>query len=208
MLSIVDETRAFIETALDFDHDVATLTVSGTTPETLEATITKARKPPYDLPIGSGQSYPIPLAVAGTRKMPSPPFDREVLVELVIRMQRRRWQRFDDFVLGLSPPNEEDWRQVYAVLGVHPEHGSGWFDLVLAAAHWIIELGGDPRTGQLKEKYGSMRWYYHGDVTALGDEIISAAEHLSERICEVCGAPGESNHSGWVKVRCEEHADE
>ncbi len=208
MLSIADETTAFIAAALDFDQAVGSLTVTGATPESLAATIEPGRKSPYELPIGSGPQYPIPLAVAGTRKVPSPSFSREVLVELVVRMQRRRWLRFDDFVLGMSPPDEEDWRQVLVFIGVHPEHGPGWHDLVLAAAHWITETGGDPQTGQLKEKFGELRWYFHGDVGELGDEIIAAAEHLSEHICEVCGAPGKINRSGWMKTRCAEHEHE
>lgn len=208
MLSIADETRSFIEAALEFDQAVASLTVSGVTPETLTATIPAGRKPPYQVPIGGRPAYSIPLAAAGMRIIPSPAFSRETLVELVVRMQRRRWLRFDDFVLGMSPPADDGWQLIYAVLGVHPEHGAGWNDMILAAAHWIIELGGDPATGQIKEKYGELRWYHNGDVGELGDEIIAAAEHLSEHVCEVCGAPGQVNRKGWMKCRCPEHEHE
>ena len=60
-------------------------------------------------------------------------------------------------------------------------------------------------TQQVKEKYGGLRFYYSG-----GDEIIDAyvrfAEYLSERTCEVCGAPGKQRDGGWIVTRCDEHA--
>lgn len=58
---------------------------------------------------------------------------------------------------------------------------------------------------QVKEKYGSLRFYHGG-----GDEIIDAyvtfAEYLSERTCEVCGATGKQRDGSWIVTRCDEHA--
>ena len=60
---------------------------------------------------------------------------------------------------------------------------------------------------QVKEKYGTLRFYYDG-----GDERISGmvtlAEAMSAVTCERCGAPGESRHSGWVQTLCETHFQE
>jgi hypothetical protein len=57
---------------------------------------------------------------------------------------------------------------------------------------------------QVKEKYGTLRFYYDG-----GDERISGmvtlAEGMSEVTCEQCGAPGLSRHGGWVRTLCETH---
>lgn len=57
---------------------------------------------------------------------------------------------------------------------------------------------------QVKEKYGGLRFYYSG-----GDEIIDAylrfAEYLSERTCDVCGAPGKQRDDGWIVTRCDAH---
>jgi hypothetical protein len=57
---------------------------------------------------------------------------------------------------------------------------------------------------QVKEKYGGLRFYYNG-----GDEVIDNyvrfAEMMSERTCDVCGAPGEMRGGSWVVTRCEEH---
>jgi hypothetical protein len=57
---------------------------------------------------------------------------------------------------------------------------------------------------QVKEKYGTLRFYYRG-----GDEyirgLVSMAEAITEFTCEVCGDRGEANESGWISVRCEQH---
>lgn len=57
---------------------------------------------------------------------------------------------------------------------------------------------------QVKEKYGTLRFYYNG-----GDEYIhgavSMAESMSAVTCEVCGDPGSSNEIGWIKITCEKH---
>ena len=57
---------------------------------------------------------------------------------------------------------------------------------------------------QVKEKFGTLRFYYTG-----GDDyirgMVSMAEAMSGVTCEVCGKPGETNYGGWIKTRCEEH---
>jgi hypothetical protein len=194
MISIAAETRLFIEAALEGDSSLGSLVIAGSDDTNLSAEIAPGRKPPHSLPMGSMM-----------RMVPSPPFTREVMVELVLRMQRRRWQRWDDFVLGLSPPDENEWQSVHAQLGVVPSIGPGWYDLVLAAAGWITELGGEIRTSDIKEKHGGLRWSYYGDVGDVGEQIIEAAEHVSDYICDVCGAPGQNTGRGWIYTRCAEH---
>lgn len=55
---------------------------------------------------------------------------------------------------------------------------------------------------QVKEKFGTLRIYYHG-----GDEYISGlvdmAQSISSVTCEQCGAPGESRDGGWIRTLCE-----
>ena len=55
---------------------------------------------------------------------------------------------------------------------------------------------------QVKEKYGGLRLYFSG-----GDEyvegLVSMAEAMSYKICEVCGNKGEPNKSGWISTLCE-----
>jgi len=60
---------------------------------------------------------------------------------------------------------------------------------------------------QVKEKFGTLRFYYHG-----GDEMIDGmvrmAESMSGLTCEECGKPGRTNNNGWLRTLCEEHAKE
>jgi hypothetical protein len=57
---------------------------------------------------------------------------------------------------------------------------------------------------QVKEKYGTLRFYVDGG-DAVTDGMIRMAEALSEVTCEICGTPGEISDNGWVRVRCEGH---
>lgn len=60
---------------------------------------------------------------------------------------------------------------------------------------------------QVKEKFGTLRFYYYG-----GDEycrgIESLAESMSAVTCEDCGNPGKLLTQGWFKTLCETHAKE
>jgi len=57
---------------------------------------------------------------------------------------------------------------------------------------------------QIKEKFGTLRFYYSGgnDQT---DDVISFAENLSGTICEYCGATQDViQTTGWVKTICKD----
>ena len=192
-MNIVDETIAFTTAALEGDIGVASLKVRGTDAESLSAFISPGRKPSHSVPMGSMM-----------RVVNGPLFDRQVLVELVVRMQRLRWHRWDAYALALAPPDTEGWRDIHELIGVVPQHGPGWHDLVLAAAAWIPELGGEIRTTDLSEKFGSLSWHCYTTSDRAGD-IVAAAEHLSDFICDRCGAPGGHTGSGWIFTRCTEH---
>jgi len=57
---------------------------------------------------------------------------------------------------------------------------------------------------QVKEKFGTLRFYYSG-----GDEyisgLVSMAESMSGVTCEECGKPGTQTGGGWIKTVCVEH---
>jgi hypothetical protein len=60
---------------------------------------------------------------------------------------------------------------------------------------------------QIKEKFGGLRIYYSG-----GDDyvrgLVSLADELSYKICEVCGDPGKPTKGGWISVLCDKHREE
>lgn len=55
---------------------------------------------------------------------------------------------------------------------------------------------------QVKEKFGTLRFYYDG-----GDEYIhglaAMAEAMSARTCESCGNPARSSNNGWIITMCQ-----
>jgi len=60
---------------------------------------------------------------------------------------------------------------------------------------------------QIKEKYGSLRWYDNG-CTKEGYEVIKKYQRLSEVTCITCGQPATKISSGWISPYCDEHFDD
>lgn len=60
---------------------------------------------------------------------------------------------------------------------------------------------------QVKEKFGSLRFYYSGGDDYIGG-LVSMAESMSGITCEECGAPGETGGTGWITTLCEKHRQE
>ena len=65
----------------------------------------------------------------------------------------------------------------------------------------VPELVPQVTLDQVKEKFGTLRFYYTG-----GDEyiagLVSMAESMSAVTCETCGNPGEQTRGGWIKTIC------
>lgn len=59
---------------------------------------------------------------------------------------------------------------------------------------------------QVKEKFGTLRFYYDG-----GDNEIHGmtrmAESMSAVMCEECGSPGKQRGGGWVRTLCDKHEE-
>lgn len=62
-----------------------------------------------------------------------------------------------------------------------------------------------PRIAQVKEKFGTLRFYVHvtGEMPEDLRAAIKSAEDESAVTCESCGAPGELRKSGWWHVSCD-----
>lgn len=60
---------------------------------------------------------------------------------------------------------------------------------------------------QVKEKFGTLRFYYSG-----GDETIRGMDRMAESMsavtCEECGAPGHLRGRGWLYTACDAHTKE
>jgi hypothetical protein len=95
--------------------------------------------------------------------------------------------------------------------GVDGTVGKGWVPLLTRLATDLKNMGWTGAVEQIKEKFGSLRFYALPDgVPAHLHEAfrdrITAAEAESCRTCEMCGAPGaiESRrpNGGWIKCLC------
>jgi hypothetical protein len=94
------------------------------------------------------------------------------------------------------------------------ECGDGWFQILNQLMgniqHHIDwqnrkgEVVPQVTLDQVKEKFGTLRFYYTG-----GDDhirgMVTMAESMSSVTCETCGNPGTSTSGGWIKTVCKEH---
>lgn len=92
------------------------------------------------------------------------------------------------------------------------ECGEGWADLlepVIAYIDTHNQFNPDNQIviAQIKEKFGTLRFYVHtweGEV----DALIYEAENKSESTCETCGKNGKLRGKSWVYTACDEHTKE
>lgn len=85
------------------------------------------------------------------------------------------------------------------------ECGDGWFELIKELSEKLEPLGAV--AAQVKEKYGTLRFYIEGISEGAFDEaydLIDEAEEKSAEICEKCGQPGKLRGGGWVQTLCDE----
>lgn len=94
------------------------------------------------------------------------------------------------------------------------ECGDGWYKILEEAARKIEPLivaaiAADPKAGeygffrasQIKEKYGTLRFYLSGGTDEMY-KITHKAMKQSGKICEVCGKAGMLRGRGWLFTRC------
>ena len=82
------------------------------------------------------------------------------------------------------------------------ECGNGWFDLLYRLSEDISKLQPSCRAVQVKEKFGTLR-FYTGPLSDKVDERINKAENESAVTCETCGKPGNMHFKGgWMATLC------
>ena len=136
----------------------------------------------------------------------------------------KRWpdlfQKSGDFELSI----QEGWYDIFDVLcgalsadverakqrlKYAMEHPAAKFNKPIAeleadVAKALEEL---PVLVQIKEKFGTMRFYVDGGTSEMHN-YISFAEAMTSRTCEVCGDRGHSRTGSWVRVLCNKHSRE
>ncbi len=118
----------------------------------------------------------------------------------------------------------EELRSKWPILhAIQLEHGPGWNEIIDRVMSAIYAAGFDPKRDeirQIKEKFGTLRFYVLCDARTSGDgqslktdgridRILNAikANDASGKTCEECGEPGRLLVSaGWWLTRCKDHA--
>jgi hypothetical protein len=127
-------------------------------------------------------------------------------------------QENDEYLCSVYP-------KLFAERGLDPavtamcwgfECGDGWFNILnhlcqniqhhIDWANRQEEKVPQVVVEQIKEKFGTLRFYYRGGDDYISG-LVSMAESMSGVTCEECGAPGEANGSGWIRTRCKEHSN-
>lgn len=92
------------------------------------------------------------------------------------------------------------------------ECGDGWYrllhDLSSAIEEQAFKQGLDPdspswpKASQVKEKFGTLRFYMGSRSEEMG-ELIDAASERSAHTCEFCGLEGVLRTESWFYVACD-----
>lgn len=90
--------------------------------------------------------------------------------------------------------------------------GKGWAPLLVALSNKLFYLGWDGRLLQVKEKFGTLRFYWENNIPdvlgAIADDCVSQAESRSAYICQTCGEYAETRGDGWYVTLCKKHWEE
>lgn len=87
----------------------------------------------------------------------------------------------------------------------------GWADLVSELDDKISALDPGYTLAQVKEKYGSLRYYTLLIKSDVADTIFSLIDEYEEKslhVCEICGEEGSLKEKNkWFKTLCDKHYD-
>lgn len=81
-----------------------------------------------------------------------------------------------------------------------------WIQIAYEKGKLVIKDVPDFVADQVKEKFGTLRFYYHGGDDYIAG-LVSMAETMSGMTCDVCGSPGQTGGRGWIRTRCEQHQE-
>jgi hypothetical protein len=125
-------------------------------------------------------------------------FDNDAYEEFSKRMKTTYPKMFSKPYGGFA--TSQGWWPVIEILCGEIQHYLDWKNKTSEEVPQVV-------VDQIKEKFGGLRFYYHG-----GDEyvfgLVRMAEAWCSTICEKCGNPGKLRHGGWVLTLCDEHEKE
>lgn len=90
--------------------------------------------------------------------------------------------------------------------------GPGWVPHLLSLTAKLEKLGWDGKLRQVKEKFGTLRFYWTNNIPGImgeiAEDVVSHYEERTAYICEECGEFGELRYGGWTKCLCTKHNKE
>jgi hypothetical protein len=112
-------------------------------------------------------------------------------------------------IFTIGPPADPDMPALPSTLVTWGfECGDGWYELIDALCLNLQHAtkNGAPQVvaTQVKEKFGALSFHTRG-VNDEQEGMISLAETMSARLCDVCGNRGRLIRAGWVRCRCPQH---
>lgn len=87
--------------------------------------------------------------------------------------------------------------------------GPGWEPLLEDLAVKLLHLGWNGGFDQIKEKFGTLRFYWGNNLPDLvgqriAYDVVAYAEQQSGQTCETCGKWGKLRGAGWLVTLCDE----
>lgn len=82
------------------------------------------------------------------------------------------------------------------------ECGDGWLPIIRECIEKLIVIGWNKEICQIKEKFGTLRFYTNG-LPEEGWKIIEEATNKSSITCEYCGKSGQLRNKSWMQTLCD-----
>ena len=83
----------------------------------------------------------------------------------------------------------------------------GWETLILTTHAQLAFIDPDYKIQQIKEKFGTLRYYYDTNKTGIEHDImnaiVSTAEARSAHTCQNCGKHGTLRGGYWMATLCD-----
>lgn len=129
-------------------------------------------------------------------------------------------KKWNNLIYTISPPNTDDFiakffkhiQPVDKSFGGDGSKAVKWMKRTSGFKHFIYFPPMLFEVVQVKEKYGTLRYYTRGYIGEKAsserlDGFIEVAERATEQTCEICGDHGKLHTGGWYYVACEKHSD-
>ena len=122
-------------------------------------------------------------------------------------------ERYPKLFEHAYPSVGEGWKDILDVLCSNIKHYIEWrWESEYQENSVVIQDGEEPpedkewitqpQFAQIKEKFGTGRFYYYG-----GDDyvrgLVDLAESMTRITCEECGDPGRNRDTAWIRTLCD-----